>query len=45
MIITINLDGRGTCTAATGVPFLDHMLHQIASHGLIDIDVQAKGDW
>ncbi|MBE8965292.1 imidazoleglycerol-phosphate dehydratase, partial [Nostocales cyanobacterium LEGE 12452] len=43
--VTINLDGRGTCTAATGIPFLDHMLHQIASHGLIDIDVQAKGDW
>ncbi|MEH2079069.1 MAG: imidazoleglycerol-phosphate dehydratase HisB [Nostoc sp.] len=43
--VTINLDGRGICTAATGIPFLDHMLHQIASHGLIDIDVQAKGDW
>ncbi|MEH2167230.1 MAG: imidazoleglycerol-phosphate dehydratase HisB [Nostoc sp.] len=43
--VTINLDGRGTCTVATGIPFLDHMLHQIASHGLIDIDVQAKGDW
>ncbi|MEH1934743.1 MAG: imidazoleglycerol-phosphate dehydratase HisB [Nostoc sp.] len=43
--VTINLDGRGTCTVATGVPFLNHMLHQIASHGLIDIDVQAKGDW
>ncbi|ODG97078.1 imidazoleglycerol-phosphate dehydratase [Nostoc sp. KVJ20] len=43
--VSINLDGRGTCKAATGIPFLDHMLHQIASHGLIDIDVQAKGDW
>jgi imidazoleglycerol-phosphate dehydratase len=43
--VSINLDGRGTCKAATGVPFLDHMLHQIASHGLIDLDVQAKGDW
>jgi imidazoleglycerol-phosphate dehydratase len=42
--VTINLDGRGICIAATGIPFLDHMLHQIASHGLIDIDVQAKGD-
>ncbi|MCW5312293.1 imidazoleglycerol-phosphate dehydratase HisB [Nostoc sp. KVJ3] len=42
--VTINLDGKGTCTVATGIPFLDHMLHQIASHGLIDIDVQAKGD-
>ncbi|MBN3923864.1 imidazoleglycerol-phosphate dehydratase HisB [Nostoc sp. NMS4] len=43
--VTINLDGTGKCTAATGIPFLNHMLHQIASHGLIDIDVQAKGDW
>ncbi|MGF1938026.1 MAG: imidazoleglycerol-phosphate dehydratase HisB [Nostoc sp. ChiQUE02] len=43
--VTINLDGRGTCKVATGVPFLDHMLHQIASHGLIDLDIQAKGDW
>ncbi|MBC1240087.1 MULTISPECIES: imidazoleglycerol-phosphate dehydratase HisB [Nostoc] len=43
--VTINLDGTGKCTAATGIPFLDHMLHQIASHGLIDLDIQAKGDW
>jgi imidazoleglycerol-phosphate dehydratase len=43
--VTINLDGTGICQAATGIPFLDHMLHQIASHGLIDLDVQAKGDW
>ncbi|MBO0350239.1 imidazoleglycerol-phosphate dehydratase HisB [Phormidium pseudopriestleyi FRX01] len=42
--VTINLDGQGHCTAATGVPFLDHMLHQIASHGLIDLEVQATGD-
>jgi imidazoleglycerol-phosphate dehydratase len=43
--VTINLDGTGICKAATGIPFLDHMLHQIASHGLIDLDVQAQGDW
>ncbi len=43
--VTVNLDGTGTCTAATGIPFLDHMLHQIASHGLIDLDVRATGDW
>ncbi|MDF5709044.1 MAG: imidazoleglycerol-phosphate dehydratase HisB [Nostoc sp. S4] len=43
--IAINLDGTGKCTAATGIPFLDHMLHQIASHGLIDLDIQARGDW
>ena len=42
--VSLKLDGTGACTAATGIPFLDHMLHQIASHGLIDLDVQAKGD-
>lgn len=43
--VTINLDGAGICVAATGIPFLDHMLHQIASHGLIDLEVKAQGDW
>ncbi|CEJ47049.1 imidazoleglycerol-phosphate dehydratase HisB [Umezakia ovalisporum] len=43
--VNINLDGTGMCTAATGIPFLDHMLHQIASHGLIDLNIQAQGDW
>jgi imidazoleglycerol-phosphate dehydratase len=42
--VSLNLDGQGTCDAATGIPFLDHMLHQIASHGLIDLDVKATGD-
>ncbi|MEA5572456.1 imidazoleglycerol-phosphate dehydratase HisB [Calothrix sp. UHCC 0171] len=42
--VTINLDGSGVCHAATGIPFLDHMLHQISSHGLIDLDVRATGD-
>lgn len=42
--VTVNLDGTGKCNAKTGIPFLDHMLHQIASHGLIDLDVQAVGD-
>lgn len=42
--VTINLDGVGKSTAATGIPFLDHMLHQIASHGLIDLEVQSIGD-
>ena len=42
--VRLNLDGIGTCKASTGIPFLDHMLHQIASHGLIDLDVQAIGD-
>jgi imidazoleglycerol-phosphate dehydratase len=43
--ISIDLDGTGQCKAETGIPFLDHMLHQIASHGLIDLDVNAVGDW
>lgn len=42
--VGLNLDGTGKCTAATGVPFLDHMIHQIASHGLIDLEVKATGD-
>lgn len=42
--VTVNIDGVGKCIAATGVPFLDHMLHQIASHGLIDLEVKATGD-
>src|SRR3990167_8702830 len=42
--VRLNLDGTGTSTLATGVPFLDHMLDQIARHGLIDLDIQAKGD-
>ena len=42
--VTLNVDGTGRCTADTGVPFLDHMLHQIASHGLFDLEVRAKGD-
>lgn len=42
--VSLNLDGQGTCKVATGVPFLDHMLHQISSHGLIDLDIHATGD-
>jgi imidazoleglycerol-phosphate dehydratase len=42
--VRLNLDGTGVAKLATGVPFLDHMLDQIARHGLIDLDVQAKGD-
>lgn len=43
--VTVNLDGTGQCHANTGIPFLNHMLHQIASHGLIDLEVNAVGDW
>ncbi|MBE9042547.1 imidazoleglycerol-phosphate dehydratase HisB [Oscillatoriales cyanobacterium LEGE 11467] len=42
--VSVDLDGTGNCTAETGIPFLDHMLHQISSHGLIDLDVRATGD-
>jgi imidazoleglycerol-phosphate dehydratase len=42
--VSIDLDGTGECHCATGIPFLDHMLHQISSHGLIDLNVQATGD-
>lgn len=42
--VKINLDGTGVGRFATGVPFLDHMLDQIARHGAIDLDVEAKGD-
>ncbi len=42
--ISINLDGTGISNFETGVPFLDHMLDQVARHGLIDIDVKADGD-
>lgn len=42
--VSLNLDGSGRCEADTGIPFLDHMLHQISSHGLVDLTVKAVGD-
>ena len=42
--VTVNLDGAGRAEVATGVPFLDHMLDQLARHGLVDITVAATGD-
>lgn len=42
--VTANLDGKGTGTFDTGVPFLEHMMDQIARHGLIDLDITCKGD-
>ena len=42
--VSLNLDGSGKSTLATGVPFLDHMLEQVARHGVFDIEISAKGD-
>ena len=42
--VTVNLDGTGESKLNTGVPFLEHMLDQVARHGLVDLDIQAKGD-
>jgi imidazoleglycerol-phosphate dehydratase len=42
--VHLNLDGTGRCQACTGIGFLDHMLHQISSHGLIDLEIAATGD-
>ena len=42
--VAINLDGSGECKLDTGVPFLEHMLDQVARHGLIDLEIKAKGD-
>ena len=42
--VRVNLDGTGQRQFATGVPFLEHMLDQIARHGLVDLDIQAQGD-
>nr|WP_298412394.1 imidazoleglycerol-phosphate dehydratase HisB [uncultured Halomonas sp.] len=44
IMVSVNLDGQGHFAAETGVPFLDHMLEQIARHGLIDLDIRARGD-
>lgn len=40
----LNLDGSGMAVLDTGVPFLDHMLDQVARHGLLDLEISAKGD-
>jgi imidazoleglycerol-phosphate dehydratase len=42
--VELNIDGTGKCHADTGIPFLNHMLHQISSHGLFDLEVKATGD-
>ncbi|GHD34248.1 imidazoleglycerol-phosphate dehydratase [Halioglobus pacificus] len=42
--VSINLDGTGQAKFDTGVPFLEHMLDQIARHGMVDLDILARGD-
>lgn len=42
--VRLNLDGTGVAKLATGVPFLDHMLDQVARHGIVDLEVAARGD-
>jgi len=42
--VFLNLDGVGNCSSSTGIPFLDHMIGQLSSHGLIDLEIRATGD-
>jgi imidazoleglycerol-phosphate dehydratase len=42
--VEVNLDGRGKAVLNSGVPFLDHMLDQIARHGMLDLNISANGD-
>ena len=42
--VRVDLDGTGSARLASGIPFLDHMLDQVARHGMIDLDIEAKGD-
>jgi len=42
--VSVNLDGSGKSRFETGIPFLEHMLDQVARHGLIDLDINAQGD-
>jgi imidazoleglycerol-phosphate dehydratase len=44
IVVSINLDGNGTSHLASGLAFLDHMIDQIARHGMMDITIEAKGD-
>jgi imidazoleglycerol-phosphate dehydratase len=42
--VRVNLDGAGTAKLSTGIPFLEHMLDQVARHSMIDLEIEAKGD-
>jgi imidazoleglycerol-phosphate dehydratase len=42
--VRLNLDGKGAAKLSTGIPFLEHMLDQVARHGMVDLEIAAKGD-
>src|SRR5260370_16616402 len=42
--VKLNLDGKGAAKLSTGLPFLEHMLDQVARHALLDLDIEAQGD-
>ena len=42
--VKLNLDGKGAAKLSTGLPFLEHMLDQVARHGVLDLEIEAKGD-
>src|SRR5437879_7792124 len=42
--VRLNVDGKGDAKLSTGLPFLDHMLDQVARHAMLDLDIEAKGD-
>src|SRR5580765_7357296 len=42
--VKLNLDGKGSARLSTGLPFLEHMLDQVARHGMLDLEIDAKGD-
>jgi imidazoleglycerol-phosphate dehydratase len=44
IVVEVDIDGSGRASLATGIPFLDHMLDQVARHGMIDLTVRAEGD-
>lgn len=42
--VSLDLDGTGECDLVTGIPFLEHMLDQVARHGVVDLEIRAQGD-